>query len=181
MERKRILRKEMKEKLSGLSKDRKAKVERDLYRQLFQNSYWSDSKVIAVTVSQGFEWETKPIIEAGWKQGKKMVVPKCYPEESKLIFYHFENYQQLEIVYFNLLEPNPSLVSEVVASEIDLIIVPGLVFDLNHYRIGHGGGYYDRYLKNYSGKTISLAWKDQMVKSITPESFDVPIDQLIIY
>ncbi|WP_255421380.1 5-formyltetrahydrofolate cyclo-ligase [Paraliobacillus zengyii] len=174
------MRNKLTQKLMSLSSEEKAKIELQLYHNLFNSTYWSEAEVIAVTISQGYEWDTKPIIEAAKKQGKKVVVPKCFPEDSKLVFYYFETYEQLEKVYFDLLEPNPAVSVQVESSKIDLIIVPGLLFDQMNYRIGHGGGYYDRFLSNYSGKTIALAWNEQIIKSIYPETFDVPVDHIIM-
>lgn len=173
------MRNEIKQKLMGLSSEEKIKIELELYQNLFSSTYWMQAEVIGVTISQGNEWETRPIIEAGKKQGKKIVVPKCFPNESKLLFYHLESFEQLEKVYFGLLEPNPAVSIQIESNKIDLIIVPGLLFDHFNYRIGHGGGYYDRFLAEYTGNTIALAWKEQIIKSICPESFDVPVNRII--
>jgi len=59
------------------------------------------------------------------------------------------------------------------------LIVPGLVFNEKGYRIGFGGGFYDRFLADYHGKTVSLAFDFQVMKEIPTESFDLPV-QIII-
>ena len=80
------------------------------------------------------------------------------------------NPQQLVKTSFGLLEPQGNL--EVVdASQIDLIHVPGLVFTTKGYRIGYGGGYYDRYLKHFSGHTFSTIYPCQ-IKDFIPEKHD---------
>ena len=64
---------------------------------------------------------------------------------------------------------------------IDLIIVPGVVFDLNGNRIGYGGGYYDRYLetiKDVKNKVV-LAYDLQIIDSIEPETHDITFDYII--
>ena len=55
-----------------------------------------------------------------------------------------------------------------------------VAFDSNHNRLGYGGGYYDRYLKNYAGKVIGLAFSFQQTEALPVESFDIPIKRLLM-
>ena len=65
--------------------------------------------------------------------------------------------------------------------EIDLILVPGVVFDLNGNRIGYGGGYYDRYLQDIKEirNKVVLAYDLQIVDSINPDIHDIAFDYII--
>src|SRR5699024_12323384 len=63
------------------------------YTTLFRSK---QSSVIGITISHGFEWNTKSIIEAAWQNGKKVCVPKCQPKERKMDFYFINNFDQLE-------------------------------------------------------------------------------------
>ncbi|CQR46847.1 5-formyltetrahydrofolate cyclo-ligase family protein [Paraliobacillus sp. PM-2] len=175
-----VLREETKQKLIQLSQEKKQIIQEKLYSKLWVTPDWNQAEIIGLTISQGYEWDTKPIIEEAWKQGKKVVVPKCYPKQKHLIFYQLEDFNQLETVYYQLQEPDPNQTIEISSDCIDLVIVPGLVFDYNHYRIGHGGGYYDRFLENFKGTTISLAWSEQLIRSIPVEPFDISINELIV-
>ena len=64
-------------------------------------------------------------------------------------------------------------------SEIDLVIVPALCCDVNNYRLGYGGGYYDRFLSDYNGKTMCAISKNLIVENIFPEEHDIKIDFII--
>ena len=65
-------------------------------------------------------------------------------------------------------------------SEVDLIIVPGVAFDKCGYRIGYGGGYYDRFLSNLDHVTkISLAFNMQLIDKIPTDHFDIPVNYII--
>lgn len=179
-EEKQLLRRQMKDKLNQLTPDQKQTIEQRLYEKLWHNDSWKAAKSIGITISQGYEWDTTPIIQKAWEQGKRVVVPKCFPKEKQLVFYQLNDFQQLESVYYGLLEPNPETSEKVLSNQIDLLLVPGLVFDENLYRIGHGGGFYDRYLTSYDGKTISLIWREQLIEHIATKPYDIPVDDLLI-
>ncbi|MDE8719288.1 5-formyltetrahydrofolate cyclo-ligase, partial [[Eubacterium] siraeum] len=88
------------------------------------------------------------------------------------------NPQQLAKTSFGLLEPQGDL--EVVdVSQIDLIHVPGLAFTTEGYRIGYGGGYYDRYLKHFTGHSMSTIYPCQ-VQQFMPENHDIPVQEVLI-
>ena len=71
---------------------------------------------------------------------------------------------------FGVMEPDFG--EEIKYNEIDLVIVPGVAFDINGNRIGFGKGYYDRFLRGYNGKTIVLAYDFQVLESIETEEHD---------
>ncbi len=173
------LRKTMIDYLKKLPEWERQKFEEKILGNLLSSSLWKDARTIGVTVSQGFEWNTGPIIESGWKQGKTMCVPKCIPEERKLVFYKLDNFRQLEKSFYNLLEPKAEETAKVEKPQIDLLIVPGLVFDKNGYRIGFGGGYYDRFLMDFPNKTVSLAHSSQIKGDLPIDSYDIPVQHLI--
>ncbi|WP_429970977.1 5-formyltetrahydrofolate cyclo-ligase [Fructilactobacillus sp. Tb1] len=151
-----------------------------LYQQLFNSSEWQAAKIIAVTMSTNMELDTMPIIEKGLSEGKTMLIPKTFPHH-KMEFFEFENLESLILSNFGILEPNDN--AKVIAkNKIDLIIVPGVAFSKNNnQRIGYGGGFYDRYLSDYLGKTISLVRHFQLIDSEWKlEITDIPIQRLII-
>ena len=62
---------------------------------------------------------------------------------------------------------------------LDLMIVPLVGYDANCYRLGYGGGYYDRYLKDFNAPTIGLAYSFQYIEHYQSEDFDIPLDDII--
>jgi 5-formyltetrahydrofolate cyclo-ligase len=176
---KKDIRKGIIETLQKITDTDKKAIEQKLYEHLFQSDVWKNAETVGITISRGFEWNTRPIIEEGWKLGKTIAVPKCYPDEKKLVFYQLHSFDELETVYYNLLEPIPYEQNKLVKNKINLIIVPGVVFNQNGYRIGFGGGYYDRFLSDYEGNTISLLHEKQLVDDIPVENHDIPVNRLI--
>nr|WP_211316749.1 5-formyltetrahydrofolate cyclo-ligase [Oceanobacillus arenosus] len=173
------LRKEMISKLKNMTAEMKQEIEGQLAANLYQSEVWQCAKSIGITISQGMEWNTKPIIEKAWDEGKIVYVPKCLPKQKQLIFYRFESYDQLEVVYYNLQEPKADETLRVEKDVIELLLVPGLVFDERGYRIGFGGGYYDRFLIDFPNQTISLVATFQLIDQVPTEAFDIPVEQII--
>ena len=65
--------------------------------------------------------------------------------------------------------------------EYDLIIVPGLSFDRNNYRLGYGGGYYDNFMVNYpAAKKIGIFYPFQEIENVPSETHDMMLDEILV-
>lgn len=176
---KKQLRNQIKKALNELSDHHFRHSSLKIKEQLLKEPSIIEGNTIAITISRKREVHTREIIESLWSMNKKVVVPKCHPVNFTMDFYAIENFQQLEIVYMDLLEPNPHITELVAAEEIDCMIVPGIVFDHKGYRIGYGGGYYDRFLTKYNGMLISLAFNIQIVDEVPYDTYDLPVHLII--
>lgn len=173
-----LLRHDIKERLQSLSQSKKTKIENKLYEHLFKSKIWSAASTIGMTCSQSMEWNTFPIIERAWKEKKRVAVPKSNPQKRELVFYYITSKNELELGHYGILEPGKQTVIA-KKNEIDLLLVPGLVFDLFGYRIGFGGGYYDRYLNDFKQETVSLASQLQIIERIPSEPYDIRVRHLV--
>src|SRR4051794_39850811 len=154
MNEKQKLRKEIRERLASIPKALYEHYSYTIAQTLYQDPLWSSARTVGITISNSPEVDTYQIIRKAWDEGKRIVTPKCLPKERKMDFRVLDRFDQLESVYFGLLEPIESKTKRVDPKEIDLVIVPGLGFDKNGFRLGVGGGYYDRFLQGYSGNTL---------------------------
>ena len=170
------LRKQVLHEMKAISQEQKPAIDQALTERLLHNPFYQEAKVIATYLSFPHEFQTQELIEQVLKDGKKVLIPKTYPKgRMEFVVY---NPQQLVKTSFGLLEPQGDL--EVVpASQIDLIHVPGLVFTTEGYRIGYGGGYYDRYLEYFSGHTLSTIYPCQ-IRDFIPEDHDIPVQEVLI-
>ncbi|MDE0298010.1 MAG: 5-formyltetrahydrofolate cyclo-ligase [Candidatus Poribacteria bacterium] len=81
---------------------------------------------------------------------------------------------------YGMYQPNQDVCPEFPLNQIELIIVPGVAFDLKKYRIGYGGGYYDRFLPNCPNAiSMGLAFKEQVIQDTMPRSWDVALHNII--
>ncbi|MFV2049153.1 MULTISPECIES: 5-formyltetrahydrofolate cyclo-ligase [Metabacillus] len=169
----------MLKQLTEISDEEYQQLSKEIHKHLFSFSTWNKANTVAVTVSRGREVDTFPIIKQAWTDKKTVVVPKCEPATNTMEFRSITSFDQLENVFYGLKEPILSETSAVKKSLIDLILVPGICFDKNGYRIGYGGGYYDRYLMDYKNDTVSLAFSSQLINGVPIEAHDVPVSTLI--
>ncbi|WP_394232955.1 5-formyltetrahydrofolate cyclo-ligase [Niallia oryzisoli] len=176
---KNAFRKKMKEKLQATPKAFYEHYSYQIAQKLYQDTFWKSAQTIGITISNPPEVDTYQIIRKAWELKKTIVIPKCLPKEKQMDFRILERFDQLESVYYSLLEPIEEQTKRVDPNMIDLLIVPGLAFTEDGYRLGVGGGYYDRFLQNYHGKTLSLAFHVQMVKQLPTEPHDLPVERII--
>ena len=170
------LRKQVLQEMKAIPREQKQAIDQALTEGLLQYPFYQEANTIATYLSFPHEFQTHELIEQALKDGKKVLIPKTYPKgRMDFVVYHP---QQLVKTSFGLLEPQGDL--EVVdASQIDLIHVPGLVFTREGYRIGYGGGYYDRYLKHFTGHTLSTVYPCQ-IRDFIPEDHDIPVQEVLI-
>ena len=170
------LRKQVLQEMKALPLEQKQFIDQSLTKRLLQHPFYQEAKVIATYLSFPHEFQTQRLIEQALKDGKKVLIPKTYTK-GRMDFVVYDP-QQLVKNAFGLLEPQGDL--EVVdASQIDLIHVPGLAFTTEGYRIGYGGGYYDRYLEHFPGNTLSTIYPCQ-IQDFIPENHDIPVQEVLI-
>ena len=170
------LRKQVLQEMKAIPRKQKQAIDQALTEGLLQHPFYQEANTIATYLSFPYEFQTQELIEQALKDGKKVLIPKTYPK-GRMDFVIYDP-QQLVKTSFGLLEPQGDL--EVVdASQIDLIHVPGLAFTTEGYRIGYGGGYYDRYLEYFSGHTLSTIYPCQ-IQDFIPENHDIPVQEVLI-
>lgn len=116
------------------------------------------------------------------KQGKRLAFPRVTDKASgamEAVFVSVPWRLNVKPGAFGILEPTAA--SDPVSLEsLDLVCVPGVAFDLSMYRLGFGGGFYDRFLPRLadSAKCIGIAYDFQIVEEVPTEIYDVPLDGL---
>ena len=140
-----------------------------------------DACSLFVYVSFQSEVDTRSLIERLLAEGKQVSVPsidKSTKTMSASLVTSLEH--DLEPGYFGILEPAAGRLQSVESSAIDVVIVPGAAFAIDGFRIGFGGGYYDRFLKKCPAVTIGLAFDVQVVGHVPHvKLWDVPLDYIV--
>ena len=140
------------------------------------------SNNIMLYLSFNNEVNTYPLVKWCLNNDKKVIVPYCVNSSRQIIPFEINNLtSDLTKSTFGIMEPKHEILRKANIEDIDLIIVPGVVFDEHCNRIGFGAGYYDRFLpkrvKNTS--TIGIAYDYQVINKIPTGVYDVPLDFVI--
>lgn len=181
MKKEEIRRKILKKRLSLSSEDIRDKSQQ-VFLHLAETVEYRNSQNIMFYVATRSEVQTEEIIKTSIKMGKNIFVPIILPEclnlaPSKILDFDTE----LEKGKKGILEPKKEYYRLFPPEDIDLIIIPGVAFDLNGNRIGRGFGYYDNFLRKVhsSAKIVALAFEIQIVKKIPNDKNDIPVHKII--
>ncbi len=116
-------------------------------------------------------------------QGNKLALPRVVGHEMK-VYLVTDLDNDLVKNKWGIMEPNPHNCEEICLTNISLVIVPAIGFDINNHRIGYGGGFYDRFLAHFPVETVFLGvgYKEQFSKELIPaEPTDIPLSEVFLY
>jgi len=181
MNKEEIRRKILKKRLSLSPEDIRDKS-RQVFLNLTETVEYRNSQNIMFYVATRSEVQTEEMIKMSIKMGKNIFVPIILPECINLTpskIFDFDT--ELEKGKKGIFEPKKEYYRLFPPENIDLIIVPGIAFDLSRNRIGRGFGYYDNFLRKVrsSAKIIALAFEMQIVKKIITDKNDIPVHKII--
>lgn len=134
------------------------------------------AKRIALYASFRNEVLTNGIFLHALSQGKEVFFPRVVRGVG-LSFYRIEREGELSPGSYSILEPQSG--QEWDVRSMDLVVVPGVVFDVKGHRIGYGKGYYDRTLKDFRGSVVGLAYEMQVLEEIPHYPHDVRIHLIV--
>ena len=181
MKKEEIRRKILKKRLSLSPEDIRGKSQQ-VFLHLAETVEYKNSQNIMFYVATRSEVQTEEMIKTSIKVGKNTFVPIILTECTNLApskIYDFDN--ELGKGKKGILEPKREYYRLFSPEDINLVITPGVAFDLSGNRIGRGFGYYDNFLRKVSSsaKIIALAFEMQIVKKIPNDKNDIPVDKII--
>ncbi len=179
---KKTIRKEILIKRNKLTEKKIASKSLAIMNNLIPLTILKNSNHIMLYISFGSELDTKPLIDHLFNQNKKVYIPLTIPATREMIVSELLDFKNdLEMGNFGVLEPKQESLRPMAADNLDLVIVPGVAFDKEGYRIGYGGGYYDRFLPQLPPSTtkISLAYDIQIINNIPKMPHDYPVQYII--
>jgi len=177
-EKKKALRKILKEEILRLPKDYCQRADEEICKKVINLAEYQQAKTIFSFVGSEREVNTNPLLIDILEKGKKLVVPKCVGK-GLMEAYEVRSLEELRPGKYGILEP-PSSCLMVEPKEIELCIIPCLACSMDGRRLGYGGGYYDRFLKRADFMKVVLCRGRLLREDIPVGRVDVLMDKVVI-
>jgi 5-formyltetrahydrofolate cyclo-ligase len=138
------------------------------------------ARVLMLYLSTAEEVDTSPLALRAWQQGKTVVVPKVSWDQRRILPV------EITTLTTGLTTTGPGVREPIAGqpiplADIGLVVVPGLGFSRNGYRIGRGMGFYDRFLAQHDflGISCGLAFEEQVLDELPTLEHDMPLSMLV--
>ena len=171
------IRQETRQISGGLSPEYRNGASRSITAQVVSLPCWMQARTVMAYWSLPEEPDTREMMETALREGKTLLLPRCL-DAGRM--------EALPVKDLSEVSPGTLGIPEPVFSgdkagipEPDLIIVPCMTAAPCGVRLGHGAGYYDRFLAEHSGTTVCLCFRALMRADLPAEDTDIPMDHVI--
>lgn len=137
---------------------------------------WASARVIGCYLALPEEVPTRDIIVTALREKKRVAVPKTDLCARRITFHALSDLSGLAPGPLGILEPQAN---EVPAARLELLLVPGVGFDVKGHRLGFGKGLFDRFLSTTQAMTFGLAFDLQLVAALPFGPQDRPVQRII--
>jgi 5-formyltetrahydrofolate cyclo-ligase len=180
---KRILRKAVLNELKAQKEASRRGKSLAIKKRLFSLKEFKRAKRILLYVGKHYEIDTKPIIKEALEKGKRIFLPVTDLTGKRLIISEILDFpRDTELGPYEIYQPTAVRINSAPKEAVDLVVLPGIAFDKKGNRLGHGAGYYDRFLKDIPKATprIALAFDFQVQDADIPTlATDIPVTRII--
>ena len=163
-----------KEKRRSITNEKKAELDSGLCRSVLSLVEYGQADILLAFYPSFREPVIIPIIKKAFEDGKKVACPLCDTES----FIYVSSLDELVVGSYSIPEP-PSNNEEYAGESNALCLVPALAFDREGYRLGYGGGYYDRFLCSFCGVSAGVTYSDLICDRLPHGEFDIKTDIII--
>ncbi len=165
--------------LKNLPRKKRRTDSEKLRARLKEQNFFRAARSVLFFAPLPEEVDLWPLLEETINSGKVVALP-CFDADKEIYTSRRVKNVHVEILsgQFGIREPSVGCV-EMAPGDLDLVLVPGVAFDLNGRRLGRGKGYYDRLLENFTGKKVGIAFDEQIVEAVPSESLDVRMNYIL--
>jgi len=167
---------------AALSPAIRAGWDEKICRNILSSAAYRFADVILMYYPVKEEVNVLPVMQAALAAGKRVAFPRCQAEDHSMVFHFVTSDADFEEGTYGLREPRaalPAFEPEAADGVNVLCIVPAVVYDRHGYRIGYGGGYYDRFFGKFRPASIGVAYGEFIVKTVPHGRFDISVDVVV--
>ena len=175
---KQAARRAARQQLAQISPQEFSAIGAAMWQTLQAQPAWQNAESVFCFVGALHEPDTMPILQGALSAGKQLLVPRIAgPGQRQLV--PLQSLEQLQPGAFGILEPGQALPAVPAGSGVQLAVLPCLAAARSGARLGHGGGYYDRFLANYSGRRLILCPEALLAQSLPTGPLDEPAQAVL--
>lgn len=175
---KQAARRAARQQLAQISPQEFSAIGAAMWQTLQAQPAWQSAESVFCFVGALHEPDTMPILQGALSAGKQLLVPRIAgPGQMQLV--PLQSLEQLQPGAFGILEPGQALPAVPAGSGVQLAVLPCLAAARSGARLGHGGGYYDRFLANYSGRRLILCPEALLAQSLPTGPLDEPAQAVL--
>ena len=176
-EQKKLLRREIARREAQLSPAQRRRSDDALLRRFLALPELDSCRTVLLFWGMGAEPETQRLLEPLLRQGKMIGLPRCLPE-GEMVFLRYCGQEHLARHPYGMMEPEPGCPGVDIGRE-SLMLVPAVCYDWRCLRLGRGGGYYDRFLSRYEGRTVGLCRDALLQRQCPSEPHDRGVEMVL--
>lgn len=176
---KRLVRSQFLRKLRAKPPAERLADSKAICRKLLQAPIWEETRSVLFFAPLSEEPDIWPVFLHLWRQGVTVALPRFDPG-SKSYAPHLVRDPRSDLVvgHFGVREPSPVCPGHPI-NLLDVVLVPGVAFDLRGRRLGRGAGYYDRLLTGVRGTTCGIAFDEQISGALPVEPHDMHVNCIL--
>lgn len=168
----------IREVLRSLSAAERQSGSRALCDRMLEQPAWRTAKSVLLFVPLKDEPDVISLLDEGWRESKLLAVPRFDAGRGEYEAARLSAHSQLVSAQFGVREPEAGCPA-VPLNQLDLVLVPGVAFDLAGRRLGRGKGFYDRLLAKVHGHKCGVVFEKQLVPELPEEPHDVRVDSIL--
>ncbi|MDO5690213.1 MAG: 5-formyltetrahydrofolate cyclo-ligase [Tissierellia bacterium] len=178
---KKQLRKVWMERRASITPEDRERLDRLATDNLMATEEYQNAEHIFTFINFGDEIDTQRLIRESLALGKKIYLPVTEKGVDRMKLTALKDMDDLIVGHYGILTPKPEALDFIDHNLVDLVIVPGLAFDQEGYRLGYGAGYYDKFFSDLTAKPSKLGfcYAFQRTDSLPYDEYDVPVDRVI--
>ena len=173
------IRKDYLARRASLPPEEKARRDRKICQYILSSASFRYAETVLAYYPREHEIDILPVLREAIKMGKRVALPRC-DGEHHMTYRFVSSLDGLTPGMYGIFEPEESApaFSENVGHAA-LCLVPGVVFDTRGYRIGYGGGYYDRFLHSFGGSVAGVVYREFILPSLPFGRYDLALPVMI--